>query len=92
MALTTAQENAELRQIMGRFAAMLHPRHEAYTLFLRACIAQIRAAGANDVEGGKFWAQQALETMLGRPATAADLHYLRNHLTTEADETAGGVV
>lgn len=92
MALTVNQQNAILKQIMVRVADNLDGDDEAFYGLLRACIAQVRLGTANDIEGGKFWAQALYERVTGRSATAADLHQLRNHLATSADPTAGGVL
>lgn len=90
--LTTDQQNAILKQIMVRVADNLDGDDEAFYVLLRACIAQVRLGGADNIEGGKFWAQALYERVTGQSATAADLHMLRNHLAIGADPTAGGVL
>ena len=93
MALTVAQQNAHLKTIMAN-VAQVQGRGDAEVIYalLRGCIVHVRLGGADNIEAGKFWAQALFQSVIGRNATAADLHLLKNHLATQADETASGVL
>lgn len=92
MALTVNQQNAHLKTIMANVADQLDGNDETFYALLRGCIVHCRLGGADNIEAGKFWAQALFQSVIGRSATAADLHRLRNHLATGADPTAGGVL
>lgn len=76
MAITTAQRNAALFDIMG----LLFTNDEsALDVFLRACVAYHKAGNATAKEAALTLAQLAYERVVGRTLTARDLHMLQNH-------------
>lgn len=77
MAITTAQRNAALFDIMG----LLFTNDEsALDVFLRACVAYHRGGTANEKEAAVTLSKLAYERVVGRTPTVADLHMLTNHL------------
>ena len=94
MALTPNQLNAHLRTLIQNEVVAqgegIDP--EAWKFLLRACIRHVRLGGADNQEAGRTIAQFVFEQRIGRPATAADLHWLRNHEAVSADPSAGGVL
>jgi hypothetical protein len=92
VALTTAQQNAHLRQIMNRVANNIEEQDETFMALLRGCIAHVRAGGADNIEAGKLWGRLLFESVIGRSPTADDLHRLLRHHATNADDSAAGVL
>lgn len=95
MALTTAQLNAHLRAMIQNELATItvaeirEGGQEAGFLYglLRACVRHVRIGDADSIEAGKTVAVNVLESILGRPATAGELHQLRRHWAKEADDS-----
>lgn len=90
MALTQAQLNAHLRTMVLDQLPLEKNKREAILFFLRACITHYRTAGPDNQEAARTVGQFMYEQFIGRAATAADLHLLRKHAATEADNTAAG--
>lgn len=89
MALTTAQLNAHIRTMIQEELVREASRTdaEAVRFLLRACAFHARTGTADDLEAAKTVAQFVFETVLGRSATATDLHLLRNHLSLDVGGT-----
>ena len=87
MALTTNQLNAHIRtMIVDRLQAEgTDLSNESLRFLLRACADHARLGGADDIEAAKTAAQFLFETTIGRNATAADLHQLRQHIAREVN-------
>lgn len=94
MPLNPNQLNAHLRTIMQDelVAAGQDLAPAVFHFLLRACIRHRRLGGADDQEAARTIAQFIFEQVIGRSATADDLHRLRNHYAIEADSTAAGVL
>jgi hypothetical protein len=89
MALTIAEENAELRQIIGRLFDLYHT-DEVLHPFLHACNQHARVGVAADKEAARTFADMAYERVIGRPLTQQDIHELHNHRVVAADPLGGG--
>lgn len=85
VALTAAQLNAHIRSMLVdrltfETAEDRSPDNQALLFLLRACADHARLGDADSIEAAKTSAQFLFETVIGRSATANDLHFLRNHL------------
>lgn len=76
MAITTAQRNAALFDIMG---LLFDHDDSALAVFLRACVAYYKGGTATEKEAAVTLAQLAYQSVVGHALTAADLHLLTNH-------------
>lgn len=85
MALTTAQLNAHIRTMITDRLALegSDVSGPALRFLLRACADHANLGGADNQEAAKTAAQFLFETVIGRPATANDLHMLRNHIAPD---------
>jgi hypothetical protein len=92
VALTTAQLNAHIRTLLLDQFNAERVNREALLFMVRACVRHVRLGGADNIEAGRTVGEFLLQQVLGRSLTAGDLHYLRKHLVTDADETAAGVL
>lgn len=90
MALTQVQLNAHLRTMVLDQLPLEKNKRETILFFLRACITHYRTPGADNQEAARTIGQFMYEKFIDRAATASDLHLLRKHASTEADETASG--
>lgn len=89
MALTQAELNAHIRtMIVDRLQAEGSDVSGAALRFLlRACADHANLGGADNLEAAKTSAQFLFETVIGRSATADDLHLLRNHIAPDVSGT-----
>lgn len=94
MALTTAQLNAHLRAMLQNELERPRTRDDyaARLFMIRAAIAHIRLGDADSIEAGNTVARFVCQQTYGRTPTADDLHMMRGHWATDADETAGGLL
>lgn len=85
MALTTAQLNAHIRDMIVDRLVVEGPdlNGAALRFLLRACADHANLGGADNLEAAKTSAQFLFETVIGRAATADDLHLLKNHIAPE---------
>ncbi|MCZ2109084.1 MAG: hypothetical protein LC118_05870 [Dehalococcoidia bacterium] len=92
MALTTAQLNAHIRTMIQEELVRegAGTDAEAVRFLLRACAHHARTGTPDDLEAAKTVAQFIFETVIGRSATEAGLHLLRNHIGPDVG-AAGGV-
>lgn len=85
MALTQAQLNAHLRTMLLNQIPHEDDNLVVLRFFLRACVRHARAVNGDNAEAARTVGQAVFENVIGRSATAGDLHYLRNHLASDVD-------
>lgn len=85
MALTQAQLNAHLRTMLLNQIQHEEDNFAVLKFFLRACERHARAGNGDNAEAARTVGQAVFENVIGRSATADDLHYLRNHLAGDVD-------
>lgn len=85
MALTTAQLNAHIRTMMQEqlIKEGTYTSSASVLFLLKACVWHARTALPDDLEAAKTVAQFVFETTIGHSMTAAETHYLRQHLAND---------
>lgn len=76
MAITTAQRNAALFDIMG---LLFNNDDSALDVFLRACVAYYKGGTVTQKEAAVTLAQLAYQSVVGHALTAIELHELTQH-------------
>lgn len=93
MALSAAQLNAHIRSIVAdELDAERRTNPAVVRFFIAAALRHYRLGGVDNQEAAQTVARFVWQQVIGRSPTQQDLHEFLNHVVTEADETAGGLL
>ena len=87
MALTAAQLNSHLRQIV---LLLFDKNEEALDAFARACVYYSKNGNSADKEAARTILKEVYARAVNRPLTSDDLHHLIHHKVGDKDSSIVG--